>query len=179
MTRLLALFVELCLLRRGPQDLPYSPRLTRGLLWLAVGADLLALQLFGDDPNALARSVFSLALLLGLPWLLLHWRGQPARYAQTLAAFLGSGLLFTVAMLPLLLAVEALPPPVPDATPGSHVALRVALFVLLGWKLAINGHVWRHALDWPRAAGLPFAIALFIAEVALVRRFFPAPEIAA
>ena len=63
MSRLLALLLGICLLRRGPQDLPYSLRLTQGLLLLAIGVDLLALRLMGDDPNALGRGAVSLGLL--------------------------------------------------------------------------------------------------------------------
>jgi hypothetical protein len=174
MNRLIGTLFGICLLRRAPQDLPYSPRLTQGLLLLAVGVDLLAMRLFEEDPHALPRGLLSIALLLGLPWLMLSWRGRSARYAQTLAAFLGTGLLFTLAIVPLLLATQALPEPVAGASPrATDVLMRGALFALVGWKLAINGHVWRHALDWPPLFGLPFAFALFVGELLLAQAFFP------
>ena len=175
MSRLLALLVGICLLRRGPQDLPYSLRLTQGLLLLAIGVDLLAMRLIGDDPNALGRGVLTLGLLLLLPWILLGLRQRRARYVQTLAAFLGSGLLFTLVFLPLALYNGALPPLAEGAKPAPGQLLAVGLmFVLVGWKLAINGHIWCQALDWPRALGLPFALLLFFSELALVRAWFPA-----
>ena len=175
MSRLVALLLGVCLLRRGPQDLPYSPRLTRGLLLLLVGVHFFALRLFEGDPNQLARSLGSLALLLGLPWLLLGLRGRRSRYAQTLAAFLGTGLLFTLAFLPLRLALGDPAPDAAGAPPGLPGALlRIAAFAVVGWKIAINGHIWRHALDWPASYGLPFAFALFVLELLLLHSLFPA-----
>lgn len=175
MKRLLGQLLQLCLLRIGPQDLPYSPRLTRGLVLCAVGFDLLVLRLVDPGPHALSRGLASLAFLLLLPWLLLRLRHRSSRYAQTLAAFVGSGLLFTLVFLPFAWHAATLPPAAEGVAPAPADALIVvAAMLLVGWKLAINGHIWRHALDWPRGVGLPFALALFLAELSLLRAWFPA-----
>lgn len=168
---------RICLLRAGPQDLPFSPALTRGLVVLGVGADLVFVSLLEAAQHDLARVGLSLALLLVLPWLLLASRGMQARYAQTLAAFAGTGVLFTLAFLPLALQAVDLPRPDPNVTPTREQLvvgwLSIGLFV---WKLALNGHIWKHALDWPRAGGVLLALGIFLLELGLMRALFGTPE---
>lgn len=175
MTPLLGQLVDLCLLRRGPQDLPYSLSLTRALVVAGVGLDLLYATLL-DLPHPLPRIVLSLALLLLAPWLLLQVRQRGERYAQTLAAIAGTSLLFTAAFLPLAIFAVDLPPVLPDTepTPGQMLFGWLTLF-LLGWKLVINGHIYRHALDWPRFPGLLLAFGLFLFELGLDRLLFASP----
>ena len=173
MTRLLRLLLQLCLFRLAPQDLPYSPRLAQGLVLLGVGINLVFVRLLDTGDGAPFRIALSLALMLGLPWLLLRLRQRLPRYVQTLTAFAGSSVLFMLALLPLAQPIASLPPPTPDAVPtAAQVAVSLASLVLLVWKLAINAHIWRHALDWPRGGAVLLAIGLFLLELALVRVLF-------
>lgn len=170
---LLRVLLDLCLLRAGPQDLPYSIGVTRGLVLLGVGADLLFVSMLESADNSLLRIVLSLLLMLGLPWLLLSSRRLQARYAQTLAAFAGTGVLFTLAFLPVAIQASQLPTPDLEATP-TREQLMVGWITLglVGWKLAINGNIWKHALDWPRAGGLLLAVGVFLLEIGLMRALF-------
>ena len=174
---LLTLLWRICLLRAGPQDLPYSLGLTRGLVLLGVGTDLIFVSLVESAEHDTARIALSLLLLLLLPWLLLVSRGLQARYAQTLAAFAGTGVIFAVALLPVAMYAADLPRPDLDIPPT-----REQLFVgwlslgLFGWKLAINGHIWKHALDWPRAAGLLLALGVFLLHLGAMRALVGALE---
>lgn len=172
MNPLLKQLVEICLLRRGPQDLPYSIPLTRGLVAVGVGLDLIYAALL-DLPQPLPRILLSLALLLALPWLLLNLRQRRERYVQTLAALAGTSLLFTVVFLPLALFAAGLPPIVPDVAPTPGQLLFGWLTLgLVGWKLAVNGHILRQALDWPYLSALLLAFALFLLEIGLDRMLF-------
>ena len=170
---LLRLILDLCLLRRGPQDLPHARALTQGLVLLGVGVDLVLVRWIDAGDDGMARIAFSLALLLVLPWIGLSMRGRPERYLQTLAAFAGTGIVFTLAFLPIALKAVDMPPPVADQAPTrEQLIIGWTTLALVGWKLAINGHIWRHALDWPRAGGLLLAAGLFIIEIGLMRALF-------
>jgi hypothetical protein len=170
---LLRLLLDLCLLRRGPQDLPYSIALTRGLVLLGVGVDLLLARWVEAGDAGFARIALSLVLLLALPWFVLGLRGHRARYAQTLAAFAGTGVIFTLAFLPVAIRAAGLPAPDLDVEPTrEQLAIGWITLVLVGWKLAINGNIWRHALDWPRAGGVLLAVGLFVFEIGLMRMLF-------
>jgi hypothetical protein len=176
MASLLSVLIDLCLLRSGPQELPYSPRLTRNLVLLGLGCDLLyvsALEVSGATP----RVAFGLAMTLLLPWLLLVWRQRRERYAQTLGALAGSGVLFTLLFLPLALwARQHTPPAGVQELTQQQIAAGWLVLGLLGWKLAVNGHILRHALDLPRSAGLGLALAWFLIEFNLDRLLFGVSE---
>ncbi len=160
---------ELILLRRGPQDLPYSSQLTLTLVGALLAAELLYTALL-DIPMPAARLLLSLALLLGWPWLLLTLRNRRPRFTQTVAALSGSALLFTLAFLPLALLASAQPAIEPDSTPApGQLLLGWLILFLLGWKLMVEGHIYRHALDWPRFPALLLALALFMIEFGLFR----------
>lgn len=167
MPALLRPLAELCLLRRGPQDLPYSPPAVA-----AFAAALLALQLAigqatGAPPGQLvARAGVSLFMLFGVTTALLGARDLRNRAAQTLLALAGSGLLFTIAMAPVAFSLE---PYVGQAEPPRMALLPgVAALVLFVWKLRVEAFVWRHALDLRRGAAMALAIALVVVELALL-----------
>ena len=172
MASLLRLLLDLCLLRRGPQEMPYSPRLTRDLVLAGVACDLIyvaALEVSG----ALPRVGFGLVMALLVPWLLLAWRQRKERYAQTLGALVGTGVLFTLMFLPLALwAQQHVPEPGVDSLSREQIAAGWLVLGLLGWRMAVNGHILRHALDLPRMAGLALAMGWFLLEFNLDRLLF-------
>lgn len=172
---LLSLLVGLCLLRVGPQDLPYSPRLSYLLVALAalLGAGYAAAV--GIDGSA-PRLLLSLLFLLLLPWLLLGWRQRRPRYPQTLAALAGSDALFTTLFLPVALLAQSAGPVAPQAELApAQVALGWLVLALFGWKLLVNGHILRHALDLPQAIGVMLALGWFAIEFGLDQHFFGTP----
>jgi len=114
--------------------------------------------------------LLSLALLLGVPWLLLAWRGHLRRYVQTLAAFAGTGVLFKLAMLPLAIAIVDLPlPKTPEQLAPAQVLVGWLTLALLSWKLVVNAHILRHALDLRFGLGLLLALAVFALELLLAQ----------
>lgn len=172
----LGLLAGICARRLGPQDLPHSPALLRGLLLSVVGLQLLFAWVLGDALDAPGRLLFSLAMALAVPWLLLHWRGRRERYVQTMSALFGTDLLFGIAMLPLVWYVSGLPPPSATTPPTGPQALASLLaLAMMGWKVAVVGHIWRHALDWPLLGGVLLALALFLFDIGLDQMLFGAP----
>ncbi|HET6602821.1 MAG TPA: hypothetical protein VFG21_01195 [Xanthomonadaceae bacterium] len=170
MARLLRQLFAICLLRAGPQELPYSLRLTRGLVLASIGMDVLAAWLLGVGQGLLPRLALSLALLLGAPWLLLKWRQRSNRYLQTLAALVGTGLLLTVVALPLAMLVQSYPPPDSgQMLSPAQIGVAWLTLLLLGWKVLINAHIFRHSLDVPMAGGALVAVGLLVIELGLAR----------
>ncbi len=172
MAPLVKLLVDLCLLRRGPQDMPYSPVLTRNLVLLGLLCDLVYVAALEVD-NAAPRVGLGLAMALGLPYLMLAWRRRGERYAQTLGALVGTGVLFTVLFLPVALwARQHAPAPGVETLTTEQIAAGWLVLGLLGWKLAVNGNILRQALDLPRTAGLALALGWFLIEFNIDRLLF-------
>jgi hypothetical protein len=174
--------IELCLLRLGPQDLPYSPAATRAVL-----AALLVLQVavgFATDapPGAIAaRLVVTVLLLVGVTTWLLRGRGFGNRATQTVLAQSGSGVLFSLAMLP---AAFALMPYVDRGTgaappPPQLMVPALAALVLFVWKLRVDASIWRHALELAPPRALLLAVVLVVAELFLLLLLAPPAPAAA
>jgi hypothetical protein len=176
MKALLRMLLDLCLLRIGPQDLPYSPPLTRALIIVNVGLGLLFVLVLGGGERDLWQLAISVLLMLLIPRLILRLRRREARYAQTQAALVGTGIPFTLLLTALALVLASGPTPTGD-TPPTPLQGTVALLWLglVCWKLSINGNIWRHALDWPKGAGLLLAIATLVVELAVIQMLLPAP----
>jgi hypothetical protein len=174
--------IELCVLRIGPQDLPYSPAATRG----AFGALLVLQAVVGFATGAqagavAARLAVTLLLIAGVtPWLL-RGRGFGNRAMQTVLAQAGTGVLFSIAMLP---AALALLPYVDARTPGVQpppqaMVPALAALVLFVWKLRVDAAIWRHALDLAKPRALLLAVVLVVAELFLLLLFAPSVPAAA
>lgn len=165
--------LRLCLLGAGPQDLDYSPATTRLLVFAGVVADLVFVRMVGHGTDDLARVAVSLLMLLALPWWILGMRQRRARYAQTLAAFAASGVVFTLVLIPVAQRAAGLPPPSMEQPPApEQLAIGWITLGLVAWKLAVNGHIWRHALDWPRFGGFLLALGILILEIGVMRALF-------
>src|SRR5471032_213008 len=105
MGQLLTLLWDICRLRRGPKDLPYSPQLLLIVAAVELGVQLAIASLLGMQQDTLGPGVLSLALNLGALYLLLNLRGKRSRFMQTALAMLSCALLFTLLSVPIVLLV--------------------------------------------------------------------------
>jgi hypothetical protein len=166
MNALLAQLRDLLLLRRGPQDIPYSPQLLAMLCVVAVVVDhaLAATVVEGGAPSS--RVLFSLALLVGLPALALQMANLGARWVQTATALVATGIVFSLVALPVVAGVGRLPED-PTQLSGTQVLFGWLSIALLAWQVAVKGSIFRHALGVPLRAGVMLAIAFFAIELVL------------
>lgn len=162
---LIVLFVDICLFKKGPQNVPAS-----GLLfWMAltaywvVGFCLLVSQ--ADWPDALIEVVVESALLLAFVWAMLyfalHWTG---RFLQTATAMLATDVVISA---PGSLVLEWL-----RATSGAMPMFLLALVALMIWQVSVVAHILRHALDRPLWYGFIAAVAYFLVSYSAVIALF-------
>ncbi len=166
MRKLLLIVLDLCRLRRGPQDLPYAPTLLALLVVLGIGLDLGVGALSGEGgmaagavPRVLVGTAFSLLLLYGL----LRVRHFHNRFVQTALALLLTGIVFTLVLMPILLLSG---PPPASATGMSPLQVLTgwAMLGLVVWKLAVDAHILRHALELPFPAAFLLAFLWAVAD---------------
>lgn len=169
-----SLFWKLCLLRGGPEQVPYSSRLTLGVLaaWLAAALPL-ALAIPGLESG---RALTFVLCTLAVEWLgvslLLRWRNHGARLLQTMTALLGADLLLNLMSWPLVL-------PFAGEQTSAAVYAAVAQLLLFGWSVAVKGHILRAALDVPRAVGVLAALLLVLLNMMVAGLLFPDLAVAA
>jgi hypothetical protein len=166
--QLLRVYIDIILLRRGPQDLPASQFLLLSVLLLYLLSGLVLFLIHVPTVSrALGELTVAVLLEAGFFLVLLAFSGKIARARQTLGALWGTGAILTVAGLPLHLWMRALP----EAATG--VALPgIGLLLLLILSLVVAGHILREALEIPLPGGILLVLAEFTLSVFVTARLF-------
>lgn len=171
LVRLALLVRDICQLRRGPEEIPYSKRLLAVLIGAGIVIDVLSGRVLGGH-DTLERSLVSMTLILALCWIALATRRLVNRYVQTATALVACSILFSLLVLPL----AFLAGPLPDnaqLTPLQTI-LVWASFAIFVWSVLVDAHIIRRALDAPFGLGVAIAIAWAVADFALGRALFDA-----
>jgi hypothetical protein len=164
MANLLQLLRDICLLRRGPQDVPYSPRLLVAVCAASLLLQLAIASVLGIDGDALGAGLIGLAFNFGILYGLLAVRGVRARFVQTALALTACAILFAILSVPIVLMAGGKPPTPETMTPLQALLGLLALPVVV-WKLMVDAHILRHSLNLPFFAGLLIALIWVIAEL--------------
>ena len=172
MSALLLALRNLCLLRIGPQDLPYSPSLLGTVLGLNLLIDTMTGWLLGRPGSALAASLLSLIVIMVGLYLLLKMRNFQVRFVQAALAVAATALLFSVLAVPVQLMLHPMPADPTELSDPQRWAMLV-LAGLGGWSLAVTGHILRHALERSFFAGILLALMLNLATLAFLGLLLP------
>lgn len=168
MLQLIRVWFDICLLRRGPQDLPASGFfLGLSLGCYALVALLVASPSFGLL-DAARLAVVDTVMLAGFVVMLLYLQSKTERINQALSALAGSGCLMGLFALPLVLLVD------PDQ-PADQVPALLGGFwlLLLLWNLFVMAHIMRHALSISFAIGLAAVVLYALVSMQIVATLFP------
>ena len=166
-------FVEICLLRLAPQDLPASPILLGIAVSAHAGFGVLVTALYYPVLTAIGVSVTGTVLLGLLAFVLLSARGLGERFLQTYAAFAGTGAVLEAVALPLVALLESGEPG--GAPSAAGVVLTIPWLVLLVWSWVVSGHILRHALSVHLAAGIGISMAFFWLSALVIHQLFGNP----
>lgn len=162
-------FLELCMMSRGPQDLPASPAwlVIATLGYFAAGAAM-AWPLYPPG-LAVLSAMADVALLFGITAVLLAWRGLLTRWLQTVLALTASGLVMGLVALPIVFSLYR------AVLTGEEAAFTALVYwVLVGWIVAIYGFIFTHALSLrSRWAGLGVALGYFVVSWVVMQAAFP------
>jgi len=166
MLALFRLFFDIALLRKGPQDVPYSPFLFIFLFSFAFAVDIVSNFIPGYDGKVLDFGIFTRyivvanAVIITVIFILFKFYGKTDRFLQSLTAITGVELTLKFIQLPAVFLVSN------GATgePSMMIALAGLFFmVIIGWYLIIYMHIFRNALAISRInAGLLSFVILIL-----------------
>ncbi len=167
MSSVVEIFRGILLLRRGPQDLPYSTQLLVSTAALGIAVQLpVAWMREISAGTVLVSAALWLAFSLGLLRLLLMMRQKTNRFVQAATAFLACNAVFNAIGIPIALLVGD-PPQTPEQMTGAQVLAGLISLPLLIWKVAVDAHVFRHSLDISFGSGIAVALMWIFATFAL------------
>lgn len=168
MKELVRLFVQIALMRKGPQDLPAS-----GTLLAATAAgyflvDCLVSAVLPPIKGWFGQLVVDVLFTFAWYALLLAILRRPERFVQTTTAVFG----FETVLSPLQIASVWLIRQFADDNPWRFPIVIVGLAIIV-WIIAANARVLKSALEW----ALPVCVALVILQIlggqALLLFLFP------
>jgi hypothetical protein len=160
MKPILAVFWNICLLRRGPELVPTHPLFVVSVVVADIVLSLFVRARYGNDASLLqtaTSTLVTMATLTAATWLALNLRGVLARFPATITAMFGCDLLFTLLIALLIpLAGEA------------RNAINIVAGLILLWGIAVNGFILHRAMNITVFAGIlaAFGMALVAATLA-------------
>ncbi|MBL3589057.1 MAG: hypothetical protein JMN24_04580 [gamma proteobacterium endosymbiont of Lamellibrachia anaximandri] len=164
MKALLNFFVDLCLLRAAPQDLPASGVILAGTFLLNILVSLLMIVDARHGPGlALIESLFETFLMLVVLYLALRTRRLRGRFQQSATALMGSGLLLGLLALPLVAWSHR-----SESTEAS-----LLLLLLIIWSIVVLGHIIRHTFGLTLNIGVALGVLYTMLAWSMVARLFP------
>ena len=162
---------DLCLLRRGPQDLPHSTNLLIATVVISLVLDVAIAARFQPFASAFPRVLLSTIILLAMPFFALKLANLSERYVQTVTALIATSAVFTLLTVPIVIGVGKLPQDPKDLTAVQAMFGWISL-LLVAWQLAVRGNILRHALNLPMRLGVLVAVVFFAIEMLAALLFF-------
>lgn len=160
-------FIQICLLRQGPQDLPTSSILLAITLIAHTVMSIIWSNVSLSAVSAVLSGLLDTLLLVVLTVILLYAQRRKARIIQTLTALAGTGTIITFLALPVSGWLQGI-----DQSAGEGGLAVIILLILMGWSLAVVGHIFRHALSVPYFFGLVVATVFYGISISAFRALF-------
>jgi hypothetical protein len=161
---LLNYFVDLCLLRVGPQDLPVSIPLLSILTGLNILVGwVMIVDARGGLLTAFGESLFETGLMLAALYFALKSQQRLARFPQTATALMGSGLLLGLLALPLISWSQR----------AESIEAGLLLLLLILWSIVVMGHILRNSFELSLSIGVGLAFGYTLLAWNLTILFFP------
>lgn len=153
MFEIIKLLFDICLFKKGPQNLPASVWLLRLLLIADAGVSFLMISIRTGLLVSLLQATVSALLVIGFSWLMLFAAGKRERFNQTTCALLGTDALISFFALPGMASMMI--------GAGALLAFIVTIALMI-WHWAVTGHIIRNALGqtWTFSLGLAFLYIL-------------------
>lgn len=170
MRALWSLFWQICQLRRGPEDVPYSVQLLGLLTVLDLAAGIGGQLLAAPEKVRIAVLLALVALAMDalVLWGLLRFKHLQARWVQGLTTIYGIDLLLSLLALPFTVLSLMVEPR--SALIGFVV---IAQMLLVGWNIGLRGFVFHRALNIGMLQGNMLSLALFLLYIFVSIHLFP------
>ena len=175
------LFRDLVLLRRGPQDLPYST----SLLTMLIAACIVVQAVARTIPvsiglgESFVSTLIETVLVLAALRVALRARGLGSRFVQAATGLVGCDLIFALINIPVALAFGKFPIEagrlVPEQVTPTQMMMFPLIFALGIWQLAATANVLRHSLNLTLGGGIAVIFG-WIALLSLLLSLLAGPQ---
>lgn len=160
------LFYNILLLKKAPQDVPFSRALTQMLLAVYALISFLMLFMSSHRLSAILQTGADILLLIAFLRVTLAWVHKSERYQQTLCALLGVDILLTL---------FSIAPTAVMLVPNSGGLAILGFYLLISlilWHWAVIAHILSHALEQTFSFCVGLALLYMLANYLLMGFLF-------
>lgn len=161
-------FFDICLLRKGPQDLPKSTVLLVLCLFMYTVIHVLLTLQSRSLVDALMVSFVDVGFLLLVTSLILKQHQHLDRWHQTMTALFGTGVILGIFIFPLILGGIMNQP---EAWIRQIIVL--LFLIMIVWNVAVLAHIVRHAISTSMGIAIMIAILYIWMSTLLITMIFP------
>lgn len=163
MYSLLKLFFDICIFKKGPQDIPSSKWLFRVLILTYASISFIILFIDNSFAKTFQQAVVGTVFILLASKVILIIANKSERYLQTTCALLATDSLISFFAIPAMATL---------ILEGTDLAFLSVLLLML-WHWLVTGHVFKHALQKPFTFGLGVAFLYILVSYQVMALFFP------
>lgn len=164
MFEIIKLLFDICLFKKGPQNLPPSVWLLRVLVVVDVIISFLMISIRTDLAVSLLQAIVSALLIVGFSRLMLYLARKRERYNQTTCALLGADALISFFALPGMASMMI--------GRGALLAFIITIALMI-WHWAVTGHIIRNALGQTLIFSLGLAFLYILGSYQVMALLFP------
>lgn len=158
-------FFYICLLSKGPQDIPYSNNLFRFGLFIYLLSGVLTLAQGMAVQQAISAALVDLAILLIFARVCLQLFRKLPRYIQMMTALLVVGAVFQILAFPLLASIQG--------SDKGNAELSLILLLLFSWNLAVYAHIFRESFEIKTGPAFIITLAYTVISFSANQILFP------
>ena len=166
--KLLILFFDLCLIKKGPRDVPESSVLLKAVFfaYFLAGAILLS---SANELLVAAIKAFIETVLVGLfMYLLVSFFSVPNRFNQSISAVYGSGAIITIISAPFIFGMKDL---VQNQQQTGLSGLLV--FLIVCWGFIVMANIIRETIQKSLSVSLLLTFCYFYLSYQSISLFYP------
>lgn len=158
------LLLQICLFKKGPQDIPASTGVFQSLILAYAIVAFLNLSMSTDELDALFQLSVEIILVLVFAKLILLLTRKSERFIQTASALLGTDALISFFAMPGIASITA-----------NQMTLLafVTIVLLMCWHWLVTAHIIRHAISQPFLFALGISFLYVVATYQIMALLFP------
>lgn len=157
-------FFNICLLREGPEDLPFDASLMVRLIAVSLVISFWLGSLIHDTQIAGMSSVAGLLFSFLFAKLLLF--KTPERFMQTFCAMLGTVTLINLISVPVIYPLTN-----PELNESLVAAFGLLSFALLIWVVVVYGFIFSRAISTSLGNGISISVAYTLLSIVVLELF--------
>lgn len=159
-------FFYICLMNKGPQDLPWSFGLLQAALLGYLISGVLSMLSAAPVDQALLVMLVDLGVMLAFGWLCLKAFHKSPRFIQMMTAMAGVGTAFQLIAWPLMAYID-------NQKEASAPGMSMLLLFVVGWNLAIYAHIFRESFNVRMLSAFVLTLTYAVITVSVRQLIFP------